>query len=350
MDFLNDLDIFKILVLSGIMLFIIGAVALITQIVRQRRLLLPVAGMVLGISAVVFAWGLSQLGVISGTQSTGIPTYEVGETWTVDGEWSITVTDVYETDYRNDYSDVKPNHVYVIEYQYTNIGYGHDPMDVLSFYLDEYVRDSKGKVGEYYSGTVRAYPTSTPQGATCRAQVMVGLKNAGPFTAVISKYDFSGGLHEAQFYLDPNAPAADPGFPEYSGAPEGLGVGETWTVDGLWELTITGVRKTDERDPFVPDDPEAVYIIDYTYTNIGYKDSDMGLYLSIDNTVVDSHGVMGYSYIGGVDRYPTFIKVGESFDAQACVGLAHDGPFSIYMYEYSGGEYYQQVFTVDPEA
>ena len=51
-------------------------------------------------------------------------------------------------------------------------------------------------------------------------------------------------------------------------------IGETWTVDGQWSLTITGVTETTERNEYADEKPAAVYIVDYEYTNIGYEDED----------------------------------------------------------------------------
>lgn len=53
-------------------------------------------------------------------------------------------------------------------------------------------------------------------------------------------------------------------------------VGETWTVDGLWKITINSVTETEERYTGISyggeKNPEAVYIVDYTYENLGYED------------------------------------------------------------------------------
>ena len=51
-------------------------------------------------------------------------------------------------------------------------------------------------------------------------------------------------------------------------------IGETWTVDGQWSLTVTGVTETAERNEYSGKNPAAVYIVDYEYTNIGYEDED----------------------------------------------------------------------------
>ena len=54
-------------------------------------------------------------------KSTDVNTYNVGDVWTVDGQWAMVVTSVKETDYRE--SGSNPAAVYEVEYTYTNIGY-----------------------------------------------------------------------------------------------------------------------------------------------------------------------------------------------------------------------------------
>lgn len=84
-------------------------------------------------------------------------------------------------------------------------------------------------------------------------------------------------------------------------------IGETWTVDGQWSLTITGVTETAERNEYADEKPAAVYIVDYEYTNIGYEDEDgiaKGIFFDMEDTIIDSNGVMGYSYPGDVARNP----------------------------------------------
>lgn len=84
-------------------------------------------------------------------------------------------------------------------------------------------------------------------------------------------------------------------------------IGETWTVDGQWSLTVTGVTETAERNEYADEKPAAVYIVDYEYTNIGYEDENgvlNGIYFNMEDTIVDSGGIMGYSYPNDVARNP----------------------------------------------
>ena len=92
-------------------------------------------------------------------------------------------------------------------------------------------------------------------------------------------------------------------------------IGETWTVDGQWSLTVTGVTETAERNEYADEKPAAVYIVDYEYTNIGYEDENgvlNGIYFNMEDTIVDSGGVMGYSYPNDVARTPNEAPVGST--------------------------------------
>ena len=116
-------------------------------------------------------------------------------------------------------------------------------------------------------------------------------------------------------------------------------IGETWTVDGQWSLTIDSVTTSDERNEFSDKTPAAVYIVDYTYTNIGYEDESGlmdGLYLDISSNVVDSAGFMGYSYPGNITSYPQETPVGASCKAQACIGVDNAGSFQLNVTQYDG--------------
>jgi hypothetical protein len=67
-------------------------------------------------------------------------------------------------------------------------------------------------------------------------------------------------------------------------------IGETWTVDGQWSLTVTGVTETAERNEYSEKKPVAVYIVDYEYTNIGYEDEDgiaKGIFFDMEDTIID---------------------------------------------------------------
>ncbi|MFG6350153.1 MAG: hypothetical protein K1W21_00675 [Oscillospiraceae bacterium] len=132
---------------------------------------------------------------------------------------------------------------------------------------------------------------------------------------------------------------------------EGYAVGETWTVDGQWKLTITGVAETQYRNEFSDKKPGAVYIVDYTYTNLGFEDelSD-GLLVSIGNVVVDSGGKVCGEYPGDISSYAKETPIGATCDAQECIWVETPGSFRLTVTKYDGNKIRQSaVFSVEVE-
>lgn len=90
-------------------------------------------------------------------------------------------------------------------------------------------------------------------------------------------------------------------------------VGDTWTVDGQWKLTIDSVEATDERNEFEDSTPAQVIKIAYTYENIGYEDESgfmdgLLIDLSTDGKLVDAGGNVCESYALG-DIFATEVPV-----------------------------------------
>lgn len=138
---------------------------------------------------------------LSSTKSTSKDTYKIGETYVVEGQWKITVDSVEATDERNEYSDKKPNAVYVVTYTYENIGYESDYSDGLYIDLEDGIIDSAGKMGYSYPGDVTLYPQETPIGASCEAQACIGVDNPGSFKINFTDYDGNGEKQSAVFEI-----------------------------------------------------------------------------------------------------------------------------------------------------
>ena len=134
-----------------------------------------------------------------------------------------------------------------------------------------------------------------------------------------------------------------------STAQDEYNIGDTWVVEGLWKVTVDSVEETDERNPYSEYEPSAVYILNYTYENLGYDDDIMyGLYISLDDGIVDSEGKMGYSYPGSITLYPQETPVGATCEAQVCIGVDHPGDFKINFSTYdSNYEKHSAVFAVE---
>lgn len=126
---------------------------------------------------------------------------------------------------------------------------------------------------------------------------------------------------------------------------------ETWTVAGQWKLRIDSVKKTNERNPYSDLNPAAVYIVTFSYENIGYRDKwgfMDGLYFIMDDKIVDSAGHMGYSYPGDITYYPQEVPIGAKCTAQVCIGVSHPGDFYLYVEQYDGNDVNRKAkFRVD---
>ncbi len=130
-------------------------------------------------------------------------TYGPGETWTVDGQWSLTIDSVTATDERNAYSDKNPAQVVVVTYSYNNLGYTSDVQDLYFGDGDFKVLDAGNAVASSYPGNITTYAQATPVGASCNgAQACYGLDNASDqITLTVSQYDSNHKKQEASFVL-----------------------------------------------------------------------------------------------------------------------------------------------------
>ncbi len=136
-------------------------------------------------------------------------TLNMGETWTVDGQWNLTINSVTPTDKRNEFSDKTPNQVVLVDYSYENLGYEdkNGIMDGLYFDLepgvDTNIIDGNGEVAYSYPGDIATHPQQTPVGAKCvNAQSCVGLNNkSNTITINIKKYDGNGKQQKAKYIL-----------------------------------------------------------------------------------------------------------------------------------------------------
>lgn len=122
-------------------------------------------------------------------------------------------------------------------------------------------------------------------------------------------------------------------------------VGETWEVDGKFKIVVNSVTATDDRNQFDESNPAAVYIINYTYENLGVSDE---LYVSFEDMIVDATGKTGYSYPGDIEKYPQSIPVGANCEAEACVSVDNAGNFKDYVSIYDDEfNEYQAIFNLE---
>ncbi len=132
-------------------------------------------------------------------------------------------------------------------------------------------------------------------------------------------------------------------------------IGDTWTVAGQWSLTIDSVEEVEDRNEYADTDPAAVYLVTYTYENLGYEDASgimNGLFIDLSDGIVDADKKMGYSYPGDLTMYPQETPVNAKCEAQACIGVDNAGNFKINVSMYDGNEEEQKatfLVVVDPE-
>lgn len=132
-------------------------------------------------------------------------TYGVGDTWTVDGQWSLTIDSIEVTDERNEFEETNPEQVVYIKYHYENIGYEDQDGIMDGLYLaPENVIDADGNMcQEYPIDPEGLYAQETPVGAKCSAGIAYGLVKAGsPVTLNITQYDGNGEEQTAKFVLE----------------------------------------------------------------------------------------------------------------------------------------------------
>lgn len=130
-------------------------------------------------------------------------TYGLNETWTVDGQWELTVTNVEKTDYRNEFNESDPAMVTYIYYTYTNLGYENEYGDL--FLMIDKAMDGQGKMGQSYPGDITLYNQETPVGGTIDVQDCFGFDNdTDTITIFFNFYDGNGQNQKATFEIPVN--------------------------------------------------------------------------------------------------------------------------------------------------
>lgn len=164
--------------------------------------------------------------------------YEVGDTWTVDGQWELTVTGVYQVE-PGPYDEDPPAVIYQIDYTYTNLGFDNGTSGLNLNLLLGSIVDSEGMMGDAHDYI--EYPDDVPQGATSEVSVSVGLDHPGTFTIDFTMFDDQRNLHDALFRLEPSeAPVTteeEPAQPPQITEGEPAQTGGTLTV-GEMSLTL----------------------------------------------------------------------------------------------------------------
>lgn len=171
----------------------------------MKRTLRFLAIALIAILTTVICTGCSSTPTSSNAQSQ-IPEIKVGETWTVDGQWKLTVDKVEKTSDRNQFDDSNPAEVLYVTYTYENLGYTDSNGIMEGLFIDlssSQIVDETGEMGSSYPGTNTEYPDQVPVGAKKTAKVCIGIKNASSkVTLNYSTYDGNSNKQSAKFILD----------------------------------------------------------------------------------------------------------------------------------------------------
>lgn len=106
-------------------------------------------------------------------------------------------------------------------------------------------------------------------------------------------------------------------------------MGETWIVDGQWEFTVNSVEVhrlcnsySNDREGYTN---EMVVVINYTYKNLGYQNTNIDLWFSsISFDVYDGEGEAAETYACTHDKGPKECIVGMKCTASQAYVLSND--------------------------
>lgn len=132
--------------------------------------------------------------------------YGPGETWTVDGQFSLTLTSAMVTADRNQFSDQTPAQVVVLNYDYENIGVEKSIQDLYISSNQFKVIDANGEMASTYPARTTGNPQPTPIGAkSVGCQCAYGLNNtSSEVTVKVEVYGNHYKPYEAVFKLPVN--------------------------------------------------------------------------------------------------------------------------------------------------
>lgn len=110
-----------------------------------------------------------------------------------------------------------------------------------------------------------------------------------------------------------------------------LKVGETWRIEGQWELTLHEVRATGKRDSQYEKEshlktPAQVVIVRYSYTNLGFQDETNGDNLFLwPERIIDDAKELGTYYGDIAQNFPQDAPIGVTMkDAEYAFALNNE--------------------------
>ena len=220
--------------------------------------------------------------------------YTTGDRIVFDNEYALTIIGVTETDERNEFSEKEVEQVLIVEYLYENLASDEE------IYISEFefkLVDQGGNMMDSYPVEATHSPSYTPKGAKTLGSFAVGTTVKSEKIDMHYYDNFFASESDCIFSIPVGEKvevSLDGVLPEY---PNTFGIGEIIEVSteaGEYTLTIDSVKKTEERNEYEKRQPEAVYEIQYTYSNISISEP---LWITdYSFTLIDEKGNTGYSY------------------------------------------------------
>ena len=162
----------------SLILAVIGIVLGIISIFKKKSKGLSIVGVVLAIiSFIILFTGGNSNTTITNSNGTNTQNCKIGDTITIKSgsgdEYTLQITDVKQSDERNEFSDKEPAQVFIIDYNYscTKTESGVYVSDMNFKIIDE-----QGEIGESYPISVKD-PQSITSGTTCKAQMALCVYN-----------------------------------------------------------------------------------------------------------------------------------------------------------------------------
>lgn len=127
-----------------------------------------------------------------------IPVFAIGETWTVEGQWTFTILGVD----RHRPCAGGTETVITLRYRYENIGFDSDLHDLCPDGDVFTVTDGSGVEAALYPCPHKQRPQACAVGETCTAEEVYALSHSGDATLTVSWLAANGsGIRKAQFIL-----------------------------------------------------------------------------------------------------------------------------------------------------
>ncbi|WFA07810.1 hypothetical protein [Tissierella sp. Yu-01] len=245
--------------------------------------------------------------------------YSVGERVIIDDMYALTIIGVQETDYRNQFSEKEVEQVLIIDYLYENLNLTED---------DLYISDMNFKIVDEGGNMCDSYPASglynsehTPLGAKSLSSMVIGTLDNSSTIKLLYYDNMFDSKSNAEYSLNVGeytSPVFEGERPSYDNMYSLGDIIEIKTENGDYTLSIDSIELVTDRNQFSEQEPEEVYKIGYTYSNISKEDN---LYISdMSFRVIDGNGNMSFAYPGDVTKYPQETIKGAKCSAEAIYG------------------------------